>query len=267
VCFAQVKTFAAVRDLFSFCKPHIEPTVDLQASIEYCKKDGAVTERGKRPASSVEKGVMEKKRWELILLNAKAGRFDEIPAQVQFQHARVIDYIYNRDSSASTPKDTTQQMLWLWGDSGSGKSRSAREKYPDAYLKMCNKWWDGYHGQPVVIIEDFDAVHNVLCHHLKIWGDRYPFNAELKGSARKIRPDLLIVTSNYHPSQIWFTGAELDPILRRYKTIEFKAGCDWKAIAEFPYTPPAPMATVHETLSDGSQAEVGEPEEGEEEEL
>lgn len=42
-----------------------------------------------------------------------------------------------------------------WGATGLGKSRLVREKYPDAYIKGNNIWWDGYDGQPDVIIEEF----------------------------------------------------------------------------------------------------------------
>ena len=97
----------------------------------------------------------------------------------------------------------------------------ARQRYPEAYLKSCNKWWDGYRGHAVVLIEDFDRKHDVLCHHLKIWADRYPFPAEVKGSSIKIRPQKIVVTSNYHPEDIWMNPCDLEPILRRFKVTKF----------------------------------------------
>ena len=51
-----------------------------------------------------------------------------------------------------------------------------------------------YDEHQVVLIEDFDKKHDVLCHHLKIRGDRYPFNVEVKGAGTgHIRPATIIV--------------------------------------------------------------------------
>jgi hypothetical protein len=81
--------------------------------------------------------------------------------------------------------------MWYYGPSGTGKICKARTDRPNAYLTS------------------------------KYGGDRYPFLAEHKGGARKIRPDLVIVTSNYHPNQIWEAHADLGQILRRFEVVLF----------------------------------------------
>eukprot|EP00965_Chrysotila_dentata_P023491 778740-Pleurochrysis_carterae.AAC.1 len=47
-------------------------------------------------------------------------------------------------------------------------------------------------------------------------------SAERWSALSRIRPKLAIVTSNYHPKDIWFDDATVEPILRRFKCIEFK---------------------------------------------
>ena len=167
-------------------------------------------------------GIIESQRWEDARTAARAGDLDSVPADIYIRCYATIKKIRD-DSVLEADLETLDDLdhEWLWGESGSGKSYTARQRYPEAYLKSCNKWWDGYRGHPVVLIEDFDRKHDVLCHHLKIWADRYPFPAEVKGSCIKIRPQKIVVTSNYSPEDIWMNPCDLEPIMRRFKVTKF----------------------------------------------
>lgn len=97
------------------------------------------------------------------------------------------------------PRRTTpRKCYWFWSEeSGTGKSRKAFELWPDAYPKMANKWWDGYQGEKVVILDEFDPEHACLGSHLKKWSDPWaPFIAEYKQAALPPDYDIFVVTSN-----------------------------------------------------------------------
>lgn len=220
VYFKNAKSLSAVIKLM---KPrHVEKALTMDEAIEYCKKDGDFVERGERPLSQKAKGDSNKRRWEDALLAAQEGRDDDIPADIRFKYTSNIKRIRSDYIQKQKLPDTELEHLWYYGASGTGKSRKAREDNPDAYLKMCNKWWDGYTNEDVVLIEDFDKKHDVLVYHLKIWADRYPFPAEVKGSKINIRPKRIIVTSNYHPSEIWDSLPDIEPIKRRFKLVHFR---------------------------------------------
>lgn len=198
-------------------------------AMDYCTKDGDFTARGEPPIAPVDKGKGEKRRWSEILSNSRSGNHTAIPDEIRFKFKRCID-AHRRDALLEqSPRDTNATMLWFHGAPGTGKSWLARNTYPDAYLKSCSKWWDGYNNEDAVIIEDFDKNHEKVAHHLKIWADRYPFPAEIKGGQMKIRPSIIIVTSNYHPDEIWEDSGSLGPILRRFKLHDFQT----------PWVPPA----------------------------
>ena len=74
--------------------------------------------------------------------NARNGNFAAIPDDIKVKHYANLQKI-KKDNIQIVDKDHLRGV-WIWGESGVGKSRKAREDYPDAYPKLCNKWWDGY---------------------------------------------------------------------------------------------------------------------------
>lgn len=105
---------------------------------------------------------------------------------------------------------------WHWGATGTGKTRGVRERFPDAYLKSNTKWWDGYNGEEVAILDEMTP-GTIGSQHIKLWSDHYPFSAETKGGSVKIRPKVIIITSNYSIRECYSDSRDYEAIERRFK--------------------------------------------------
>lgn len=219
VCWTTMKSFGQMKSLHEGA--HWEAMREsVEVNMNYCKKGDDFYEWGEAPMTQKQKGEANLERWEAARECVRQNRIGDIPADLAI-HLAKLEYAVAREKLAAMDlTDTETQHEWLYGKTRTGKSRKARFENPGAYLKMCNKWWDGYMGEEVVLIEDLDKKHDVLCHHLKIWGDRYRFPAEVKGGKIDIRPRKIVVTSNWHPADIWEDERDLEPILRRFRVEE-----------------------------------------------
>lgn len=192
---------------------HAEPTRS-SAAEEYVQKEDT-----RVPGSQFELGAKPLNRnsktdWEKVWVSAKEGKLEEIPPDIRIKYYNACKRI--KKDHMIPPVDLLDVCgVWIWGPPGVGKSRKAREDYPDSYMKPCNKWWDGYQQQCHVILDDFDRNHKVLGHHLKIWADRYAFIGEDKGGSVSIRPAKIIVTSNYSIDEIFGDDRVLCEALER----------------------------------------------------
>lgn len=207
---------SAVKATLPFgCHIEIQKARD-DLAIDYCKKDGKVFQAGVAPMSKKRQGEMEKERWEVARKKAKLGDFDGIDADILIRCYGALKSIH-KDNMPKVNDALDVTGTWLWGEAGAGKSRLARQRHPDFYNKLINKWWDGYKGEDAVIIDDWDPNHDVLGHHLKIWSDRYAFLAEVKGGAMNIRPNHIVVTSQYPPEECFKDQRTVAAIRRRFK--------------------------------------------------
>ena len=103
------------------------------------------------------------------------------------------------------------RFVFLHGAPGTGKTSLALDFAKHVaqgdglahYLKPHSKGWDGYRGQKVVIMDEAEPrCWKDLESLVKVWGDRYPFIAEVKGSSKPICPEWFVVTSNYTLPQL-----------------------------------------------------------------
>lgn len=156
--------------------------------------------------------------WQIVWDLAVANKLDDIPAQIRLTHYHKLKSIA-KDHLVLPPPSETTRGIWIHGSSGIGKSRTARQSYPDFYPKLCNKWWDGYTGQKTVIMDDIGKEHECLQQQLKIWADHHSCILETKGGALTSTYDRFIVTSQYSIDDIFTDPCTREALHRRYKVI------------------------------------------------
>lgn len=160
-------------------KAHFEMVKINNGAHDYCMKEESRIEGpfeyGTRPLNRAKKAD-----WEKVYALAKEGKLEEIPADIRVRSYCTLKRI-EKDHVNVSGEHTDCKGIWVYGPPGVGKSREARAKYPDAYKKLANKWWDGYQGQEAVLFEDIDPSHTYLGYHLKLWADRYHCPGETKG--------------------------------------------------------------------------------------
>ncbi len=91
------------------------------------------------------------------------------------------------------------------GPTGTGKTTDARGLVPrsEYWVMPCSKnaWFDGYDGQPLVILDEFNGEIplKVLNRMLDVHSESF----EIKGSWVWFNPKRIIITSNFHP-KYWY---------------------------------------------------------------
>ncbi len=235
--FSQPAGFAALSDRLRQWVPHVEASANWTRIKRYCQKSDT---RAHGPyffpdRESVE-AVNPGKRTdldsvaELILARQWDRAIAEFPGQY-IRYSRGFQALMEHAVSVGIPLWRTVDVLLLWGDSGVGKTRYCYEATPGLY-RLCLgggnsgsrsvEWWDGYQGQPVVLLDDFygqlplSRLLNLL--------DGYPMLLPTKGSHVKASFTKVYITSNVHWED-WYSGLfERTPMLkealkRRIKSI------------------------------------------------
>jgi len=189
-------------------------------AIIYCTKEGVVTEWGVKPDEHGRDA--NRIRWGRLIELAENGRFVDIKREFPSEYIRYRNSLRALHVRPSTILNGDLENEWWVGLSGTGKSTKLWREYPHHFGKDLNKWWCGYNDEEVVAIEEWSPKYEMLASKLKVWADRYPFNAEIKGGTLlKIRPKKVIVLSNYTIEQCFPNEEDWKPLKRRFKITYF----------------------------------------------
>ena len=216
VCFVNRQRLSAVKKLFP--RAHLEVRVGtIREAIQYCKKDGDFTEEGEVPLTPREATI---NRWVIAKQYAKEGNFDAIPAQMLMRYYHAFKR-YHQDNPTIPENLVARRNKWIVAPSGYGKSTYAREKYSDFYDKAPNKWFVGYKDQSTILCDDFGPKQcEYLGWYMKRWADIFPFPMETKGGGKMIRPQRIVVTSQYTIRDCFEDELVREAIQNRFEVVE-----------------------------------------------
>lgn len=192
---------------------HHEPARSVKKSIDYVMKDGDYVSHNFDASKFKAKLNPRAARWECPLTELR----DHVNPQ---EYNRALQGRLT-EKAFTTPAYTAPDVrgIWIYGPPGVGKSYAVRNNvHPDyLYVKPQNKWFDGYQGQTVILLDDLDTP--LLSHYLKIWADRYPCSGEIKGATVALNHHHFVVTSNFSIEELFANEppATIEAISRRFK--------------------------------------------------
>lgn len=208
---------STVKKIIGSESAHLEPRVkSREQARDYCKKEGNFKEYG---IWELEQG----KRNDLLKVyqNIKDGKkiteiMDSNPSEY-IKYSRGIDKMH---SLLQKPKVEEKNNYFLYGKSGSGKTRTVYTLHDvnDIYNKPAGKWWDGYTGQKVVLLDDIGRDDYKIVDLLK-WLDRYPIQVEIKGGMTYLTPKIIYITSNLTIEELFGNNEHTSALKRRLTTL------------------------------------------------
>ena len=217
---------------------HFEQRMGSQSQAkEYCRKEdtrsdgpwewGECREQGKRSDLEDVKRRLEKRDPEGDIAS------DHFGSWIRY-HKSFTEF--KRLKNLEEKRDWTMHAELYIGPSGCGKTQAVKAKYPDAYWKPHGKWWDGYFGQEVTIVDEMYG-HRFAFTELLNLLDSGPMQIEFKGGFRQFTSKKIVFTTNQEP-ELWYNGEkthqmvwEQNPLKRRLD--EFCVRFSW----DFPPNP------------------------------
>lgn len=189
---------------------------DFVKVVKYSQKESTRVD-GPYEIGVAPKTVSAKLDWDSIRESAEAGRLDEIPSSVLIRYYGNLKKLAGDYTTATGSEDV--RGVWVYGPPGTGKTHYVCTRAEDLYKKPQNKWWDGYHGEQTVLLDDLDQNGKCLGHLLKIWADKWSCSGEIKGGVVQLQHKQFYVTSNYTPQELWDDPLLVEAINRRFKFI------------------------------------------------
>ncbi len=207
--------FKAIKKLLP--KTHFEKRKGTaQQAADYCKKDDDYVEHG--TISNPGKRNDLEKVYEMTVAGHTNVEISQSAPGTYMRFYKAIDRV-RLDYARLDNKFEPVQVTVVYGESGAGKTKYCYEQDPELYRLMPSEstvWFDGYHGQTSILIDDFYGwlKYGYLLQLL----DGYKFQLPVKGGFTWKQWKTVYITSNVHPAN-WYTKGFTSALERRIGNI------------------------------------------------
>lgn len=223
--FKSVKSLTQVRA--------INPRIHWEArrgtapeAAAYCKKEGNValelgecSQQGKRSdLQEIAEQIVSQKRPLVEVAEAAPSQW--------VRYHRGFTALYN--TVHMKPRTEMPTIWWVYGESGSGKTRFCTDQHKDShYMKDNSMWWDGYNQEEAIIIDDFELKEWIpgFKYLLRLL-DRYRFQGQVKGGYVQINSPFIYITAIEAPDTIFGRHKEWPQIKRRLTGVIGMEACE-----------------------------------------
>lgn len=180
----------------------------------YCKKDKEFVEFGTCPLQGKRNDIINIK----TKINEGGSMRDCIEIANSYQCLKTAELLFKY---IEKKRDYKPYVCWIWGPTGSNKTKTAYELTTNPYRKsnITGKWWDGYDGHLEVIIDDVKDTSREFYSVLLELTDRYDCRVECKGTTRQFLANKIYITSLYNPLEMYSCFDNADELKRRIDEI------------------------------------------------
>ncbi len=199
-------------------RAHWEPRHGTQLeAIEYCKKEGDITEFGAKALRQGQRTDIEECA-SMIKSGVSLKRIAEDQPAMYVKFHKGFNAL---KSILIEPRTEKPEVIVYYGSTGTGKTRRAYEELTDfwEWSPQMGEWFDGYEGQSQALFDEFRGQMK-FGFVLKLL-DRYRCRVQVKGGSCEFRATKIIFTSPKHPD-MWYSNDGCDKIsqlMRRIDTI------------------------------------------------
>lgn len=196
---------------------HLEPRAGTRDQArDYCRKPesrlGDPVEQGDWVADGERTDI--KQVFEAIRAGASELEIAELNPTSYARHYRAFERFRGLLAQRASQSFRAVNTVVIVGETGVGKTRAVfeREGYDRVFCQsgLMGGWWDGYNGQPVLLLDDFKGgiKHQDLLRVL----DGYPLQLNVKCSSTWAQYTTVYITSNHMPATWYSRGLtpELD---------------------------------------------------------